>query len=232
MEGNESVDVDPPVAPQPVPVPLPAGTARVLGGEEITAALPIDVDEDAESSDGNWSSGSSFNEDSDDESILTYDTADDESINFVSPKAGRSEWTTSCYSDDKGPFSRPDGEGSWKMDPEASYSDYTLIVVSKEKQGSSAFTMFINLPLPMASAVVNILLLSSELLAEKLWRDPVGLPSLLRLPTSFLTSLTLSIILATWETSLCSFGDLRGLFTAAIYFLCEVWLCTLVAVVC
>ena len=132
MEGNESVDVDPPVAPQPVPVPLPAGTARVLGGEEITAALPIDVDEDAESSDGNWSSGSSFNEDSDDESILTYDTADDESINFVRPKAGRSEWTTSCYSDDKGPFSRPDGEGSWKMDPEASYSDYTLIVVSKE----------------------------------------------------------------------------------------------------
>ena len=105
------------------------------GGE----VMPMDVDsddfdEDGNNSDGNWSSGSSFYDDSDEESILTFDTDDDTSINFVRADKRRGMWSSRCYSPEKGPFSRPDGEGSWKMDPEDSYSDYTLIVMSKETE--------------------------------------------------------------------------------------------------
>ena len=130
MEENESVD--PPVPPPPAP-----DSASVFGAEAITnaAALPMDIDsndidEEEESSDGNWSSGSSFNDDSDDESILTYDTADDESINFVRPAGGMCDWGT--VDSDREPYVRPGEEGSWRMDPEESFSDYILIVVSDE----------------------------------------------------------------------------------------------------
>ena len=211
--------------------------ANGLGSEAISdaAALPMDVDsddidEDADSSDGNWSSGSSFNEDSDDESILTYDAADDESINFVRPNR-RSGWTTSCYSDDKGPFSHPDGEGSWRMDPEDSYSDYTLVVVSKETEVERTYHVH---KFTLAHGQCGCDYFAA--LFRTTCRENVEGSSRFTFPTetanAFPDFLILSIILATWATSLCSTGNSRRISTEVIYFLCERWLCTLVAAVC
>ena len=85
-----------------------------------------------DNSDDDWSSGSSFTGSSDDESILTYDTEEADSINFVRPRNNRNEWGFSMDSFDDDPYRLPEEEGSWRMDPEDSYSDYTIYVTSKE----------------------------------------------------------------------------------------------------
>ena len=94
---------------------------------------PNDAEEDIsedESSDSTWTSSTS-DDDSilSDDSILTFDSA--ESMTYVLPS---SEHKNACYvfRSDTQRFSRPESELSWRMDPDDTFSDYTLLVESEE----------------------------------------------------------------------------------------------------
>mmetsp|Transcript_945 Transcript_945/g.2639 ORF Transcript_945/g.2639 Transcript_945/m.2639 type:complete len:548 (-) Transcript_945:44-1687(-) len=133
METDEDEEA---IIPRGLPDAHPPLAAATPASVDVTAAEGPTVDaksdgsKEDDSSDGNWSSGSSFTGCSDEESVLSFDTADADSINFVRPSGDKSHWGSIHSTRDK-PYSRPEGEGSWRMDPEDSYSDYTIIVTSE-----------------------------------------------------------------------------------------------------
>eukprot|EP00563_Minutocellus_polymorphus_P020564 CAMPEP_0197721162 /NCGR_PEP_ID=MMETSP1434-20131217/4311_1 /TAXON_ID=265543 /ORGANISM="Minutocellus polymorphus, Strain CCMP3303" /LENGTH=238 /DNA_ID=CAMNT_0043306131 /DNA_START=157 /DNA_END=870 /DNA_ORIENTATION=- len=96
--------------------------------EGAAISLPAEEISEDDMIESNWSSGSSFSDsNSDEESILTFDTA--ESITYVLAAGDEGQ----CYNFDSDPwYSRPDGELSWRMDPNECFSDYTLVVETEE----------------------------------------------------------------------------------------------------
>jgi len=96
--------------------------------EAAATSLPDDDDhdDDDESLISNWSSGSSCRS-LDEESILTFDTADSVLSVLAKGNTGRC-----CILKGSKPFVRPNGELSWRMDPIECFSDYTLIVQAEE----------------------------------------------------------------------------------------------------
>lgn len=122
----------------PTPLPPLAKSAPRSNDEARMTELPMDVDsdEDGDSSDGNWSSGSSFDDDSDGESVFTFDSA--ESITYVRAK-GHTVIHVCEGSYER--FERPNGELSWRMDPKENFSDYTLVVRTSDTGKESRYNV-------------------------------------------------------------------------------------------